>query len=191
MVEMSTRRSKLNVYCIDNMQSIKVVILDYNQAQMVESTVAATAEMARLIPRYYSWAVTGTPMSTGYNDLYGLFLFLGIIPSCSTPASFTSLYQNPDLFYQFLDLTARVIRRNAKKKVQDQVIIPIQRRKLVHISFSQFEQHYYDDLWSQCCRSTDLEWLEANNWGEGDNLTTGQKSRINQMMTELRNWVSW
>ncbi|CAO3663847.1 unnamed protein product [Umbelopsis ramanniana] len=160
-----------------------------DEAQMVESTVAATAEMARLIPRHYSWAVTGTPMSTGYNDLYGLFLFLGIIPSCSTPAPFTSLYQNPDLFYQFLDLTARVVRRNAKKKVQDQVIIPVQRRKMVHISFSQFEQHYYDDLWSQCCRSTDLEWLEANNWGEGENLTTGQKSRVNQMMTELRNWL--
>lgn len=159
------------------------------KAQMVESTVAATAEMARIIPRHYSWAVTGTPMSSGYSDLYGLFLFLGIVPSCATPSAFTSLYQNPDLFYHFLDLTARIMRRNAKQNVKDQVVIPIQRRKMAHVSFSQFEQHYYDDLWAQCCRSTNLEWLDSTNWGENDNLTSAELDQINQMKSELRIWV--
>ena len=43
------------------------VVLD--EAQEVESSTAAAAAMARLVPGVHRWAVTGTPVSRGLEDL--------------------------------------------------------------------------------------------------------------------------
>lgn len=51
------------------------VVLD--EAQEVESSTAKAAAMARLVPAVHRWAVTGTPVSRGLEDLQGLFAFLG------------------------------------------------------------------------------------------------------------------
>ena len=50
------------------------VVLD--EAQEVESSTAAAAAMACLVPGVHRWAVTGTPVSRGVEDLQGLFAFL-------------------------------------------------------------------------------------------------------------------
>jgi len=50
------------------------------QAQMVESSTAKAAEMAARLDAVHRWAVTGTPLSRGLEDLFGLLLFLRAAP---------------------------------------------------------------------------------------------------------------
>ena len=48
-----------------------------DEAQQVESTATAAAKMALELEARYRWCVTGTPLQSGMDDIYGLFLFLG------------------------------------------------------------------------------------------------------------------
>ncbi|KXZ52879.1 hypothetical protein GPECTOR_8g26 [Gonium pectorale] len=54
------------------------VVLD--EAQMVESSTAKAAEMALKLDTVHRWCVTGTPISRGLEDLFGLMAFLGARP---------------------------------------------------------------------------------------------------------------
>ncbi len=47
---------------------------------MVESSTAKAAEMAARLDAVHRWAVTGTPLSRGLEDLFGLFFFLRAAP---------------------------------------------------------------------------------------------------------------
>ena len=47
---------------------------------MVESSTAKAAEMAARLDAAHRWAVTGTPLSRGLEDLFGLFFFLRASP---------------------------------------------------------------------------------------------------------------
>jgi len=45
-----------------------------DEAQMVESSTAKAAEMALKLDAQHRWAVTGTPLSRGLEDLFGLMV---------------------------------------------------------------------------------------------------------------------
>ncbi len=47
---------------------------------MVESSTAKAAEMASKLAAHHHWCITGTPLSRGLEDLYGLFYFLKAAP---------------------------------------------------------------------------------------------------------------
>ena len=51
-----------------------------DEAQMIETTTAKTAEMARRLSSVNRWCVTGTPIGKSLNDIHGLLMFLGIDP---------------------------------------------------------------------------------------------------------------
>lgn len=51
-----------------------------DEAQMVESSTAKAAEMASKLAARHRWCITGTPLSRGLEDLYGLFFFLRAAP---------------------------------------------------------------------------------------------------------------
>lgn len=51
-----------------------------DEAQMVESSTAKAAEMASKLAARHRWCITGTPLSRGLEDLYGLFYFLKAAP---------------------------------------------------------------------------------------------------------------
>ena len=47
-----------------------------DEAQMVETSTAKAAEMAGKLAARHRWCITGTPLSRGLEDLYGLLFFL-------------------------------------------------------------------------------------------------------------------
>ena len=51
-----------------------------DEAQMVESSTAKATEMALKLRTRHRWAVTGTPLSRGLEDLFGLLAFLRCHP---------------------------------------------------------------------------------------------------------------
>lgn len=55
------------------------------QAQMVEGTSQA-AEMANNLFMINRWCVTGTPIATGLDDVYGLLKFLKV---CGSPITYS------------------------------------------------------------------------------------------------------
>ncbi|KAF7730796.1 hypothetical protein EC973_001314 [Apophysomyces ossiformis] len=160
-----------------------------DEAQMVESSVAHTAEMARLIPRIYSWAITGTPMGSRYDDLFGLYLFLGLTPCCIKANVFRQLHKQAELRGLFWEFTKETMRRNMKALLQNQVHIPPQQRWVVHVSFSAIEKHRYDDLWDLCCEETSLDWLEENGWNFHDNHGEDMRRTRQAIYAKLRSWL--
>ena len=163
---------------------------------MVESTMALVAEMARLIPRWYSWGVTGTPMKSNFDDLFGLVLFLGFTPSIRNVRIFRQLCgPNAPTWAKglFWDFSKTIMRRNIKLALTDQVHIPAQHRNIVKLGFSAIEQHYYQSIWDQCSRSCNLRQLDAIHWTpldyDGpDNLETSA-AELQRTFIKLRTWV--
>jgi len=51
-----------------------------DEAQMVESSTAKAAEMALKLDAQHRWAVTGTPLSRGLEDLFGLMVCIPAPP---------------------------------------------------------------------------------------------------------------
>ncbi|KAG0172397.1 hypothetical protein DFQ30_010533 [Apophysomyces sp. BC1015] len=160
-----------------------------DEAQMVESSVAHTAEMARLIPRVNSWAITGTPMRAKYDDLYGLYLFLGLTPFCNKPNLFRNLHRQPELRGLFWSFTKETIRRNMKALLKNQVHIPPQQRLIVNVSFSPIEKHRYDDLWELCCEETSLRWLEESEWKFPEAPGEDARRTKQNVYAKLRSWL--
>jgi SNF2 family DNA or RNA helicase len=52
-----------------------LVVLD--EAQRIKNAASTTNEVVRSIPRSRSWALTGTPIENGVDDLIGIFAFVG------------------------------------------------------------------------------------------------------------------
>ncbi|KAI8344677.1 SNF2 family N-terminal domain-containing protein [Chlamydoabsidia padenii] len=158
-----------------------------DEAQQVKSSVSQTAEMACLIPRYYSWGITGTPLkSSNYDDLYGLFIFLDQFNDIK-PIRYRHLYSS--LQPLFLDFTKQLMRRNMKCFLQSQIHIPKQHRHVIKISFSTIEQHYYNDSYEKCRQEANLDWLESIGWEEPTDMP-GEMVKYNESKRKLRHWLT-
>lgn len=163
-------------------------ILD--EAQMVESTTTKVASMANHISRWYSWAVTGTPMRSDYNDLYGLYTFLQLENTISKkPSAFEELHSNPKhkgLFFQF---TKATVRRNVKSSLTSQISIPKQSRHVVRIPFSSIEQHYYDDFWGRCRLNLRLDWMDSIGWELPSNASGSVQAHYSDSRSKMRSYL--
>ena len=88
------------------------VVLD--EAQEVESSTAKAASMARMVPAVQRWAVSGTPVSRGLEDLQGLFAFLGGPSPLTDPAWWRRTIQTP---YDAGDVGARAALHDVVRRV--------------------------------------------------------------------------
>ncbi|GAX82125.1 hypothetical protein CEUSTIGMA_g9553.t1 [Chlamydomonas eustigma] len=140
------------------------VVLD--EAQMVESGTAAAAKMALKLSTVHRWCVTGTPISTGLDDLYGLMVFLRTTPwdqkawwsrVMAGPAN-TGLEGGMRNLVQLLRPSSKVpggsrgscggdsgglMWRTAKSDVSQELNIPPQRSATTVLRFSAVERHFY------------------------------------------------
>eukprot|EP01083_Nonionella_stella_P197494 726045_1 len=123
-----------------------------DEAQHVETTVAAAAKMARRIRAKYRWCVTGTPIGQhGLQDLYGLMVFLGQEPWTQQRwwnKAISLPYFRGDSA-PLLSLLDRVMWRHSKVDVADELNLPPLTEKVVRLDFSPVEEEYYKRLLSE------------------------------------------
>lgn len=145
--------------------SIKFWRIVVDEAQMVESSTAKATEMVRKIEAVNRWAVTGTPISRGLEDLHGLFAFLGL-----TGIGWHDLIQRPlesgtyDQAYMCaLSRLIKVLKpavggimwRSSKKDVAHELRLPEQTACHNKLRFSNIERHFYDRQYQACCTQAD------------------------------------
>ena len=134
------------------------VVLD--EAQEVESSTAAAAAMARLVPGVHRWAVTGTPVSRGLEDLQGLFAFLNA-PSHLADAHWWRRVVEapferrhaPSAERLFFSVLRRVMWRNARADVADELRLPPQGQTITALRPSGIEAHWYRKQREVCERA--------------------------------------
>ena len=96
-----------------------------------------TSETASLIPRRYSFAVTGTPLKARIEDLQGLLRFLKVEPIGSNRAYLTRLLEEVPTFVRLCESLAA---RTVKAQVGNELVIPPQHRFVVPVEFTAVEK---------------------------------------------------
>ncbi|XP_047328470.1 E3 ubiquitin-protein ligase SHPRH isoform X2 [Impatiens glandulifera] len=136
-----------------NMRFQKRVCLD--EAQMVESSVAAATEMAMRLHCKFSWCITGTPIQRKLDDLYGLLRFLKASPY-DVLRWWVDVIRDP---YEKGDTGAmafthklfkQIMWRSSKLHVADELQIPPQEECLTWITLSPIEEHFYQRQHETC-----------------------------------------
>ncbi|KAI1166417.1 SNF2 family N-terminal domain-containing protein [Nemania serpens] len=112
-----------------------------DEAQQIDSGVSSAAKVARLIPRLNAWAVTGTPVKDGPNDLWGLLLFLRYEPFASDQVVWKALLKTHQTLFNSLFNMISI--RHCKQAVHDELKLPSQKRYVVNIPFTAIEEHHY------------------------------------------------
>ncbi|CAG2112442.1 unnamed protein product, partial [Medioppia subpectinata] len=123
-----------------------------DEAQMVESASAKTAQMAHRLWGQHRWAITGTPVQRSVDDLYGLLLFIGEEPFHERH------YWDKMLYYPYasgnyqpmVEALRKCFWRTSKQEVWDQLGIPAQTSTIARLQFSPVEQHFYSRQHSEC-----------------------------------------
>ena len=122
------------------------VVMD--EAQMVKSKNSNAAKMAGRIPRVHSWGVSGTPFGkNGFYDLLQLLKFVDQESVLIESKSWDYLVKNQDLMMDFL---RRIMHRNFKNLVKNELILPPQLESKIFTSLSPIEDYYYHELLKKC-----------------------------------------
>jgi len=152
-----------------------------DEAQMVEGgrsgSVAAAAAMALKLQTHHRWCVTGTPVSRGVDDLYGLLLFLGARPFCERGwwgRVISEPYQDGSAaavgrLMHFLrpgDSGRGLLWRTQKKDVRAELGLKPQTFLTERLSLSAVESHFYKRQ-HQECRATAMAALPRGVWAAG------------------------
>uniref|UniRef100_A0A0R3RI69 SNF2_N domain-containing protein n=1 Tax=Elaeophora elaphi TaxID=1147741 RepID=A0A0R3RI69_9BILA len=123
-----------------------------DEAQMVESTSSSVALMCDGFKAVNRWCVTGTPITNSVQDLYGLVRFLRIQPfwnECWWRNALMNLYQIGN-GKPISDLFSKIMWRNTKKTVSDQMLLPSKNSNLTVLRFTPIEEQFYRATLSNC-----------------------------------------
>lgn len=151
-----------------------------DEAQMVESGVSAAAQVASLLPRKHAWAVSGTPLKKDVQDLFGLLVFLRYQPYCNSSAIWNRLiHQYGDVFKT---LFGRITLRHTKDSVRHELRLPLQRRVVLTLPFTQIEDQNYKTLFETMCE-------ECGCNSDGSPLTDSWDPESPALLARMRTWL--
>ncbi|KAL8135332.1 hypothetical protein AgCh_010118 [Apium graveolens] len=126
-----------------------------DEAQMVESNVAAATEMALRLHARNRWCITGTPIQRKLDDLYGLLRFLKLSPY-DIIRWWTEVirdpYENGDVgAMEFTrNLFKQIMWRSSKVHISEELQIPPQEERVSWISLSPIEESFYQRQYDTC-----------------------------------------
>ncbi|KAH0336117.1 hypothetical protein KCU81_g8705, partial [Aureobasidium melanogenum] len=151
-----------------------------DEAQMVESGVSAAAQVASLLPRKHAWAVSGTPLKKDVQDLFGLLVFLRYQPYCNSSAIWNRLiHQYGDVFKT---LFGRITLRHTKDQVRHELRLPLQRRVVLTLPFTQIEDQNYKTLFETMCEECGCNF-------DGSPLTHSWDPESPALLARMRTWL--
>ncbi|KAI9718804.1 MAG: hypothetical protein M1828_006566 [Chrysothrix sp. TS-e1954] len=125
-----------------------------DEAQQIESGVSNAAQVAKLISRRNAWAVTGTPIKKGVDDLRGLLDFLALEPYCRK-AVFDRMVNS--YRHVFVDLFSAITIRHTKSDVHKELTLPPQDRFVISMPFTAVEEQHYGELFKEMCKVCGLD----------------------------------
>jgi len=119
-----------------------------DEAQHIETPTASSAKMAMNLVSKYKWCVSGTPIGRGkLNDLFGLFLFLGVRPF-NDKHTFTHClhFRQRGVLDKIRHILFDILWRSTKKNnsVRIQMGVPEQVETKNLLKFSSIERHFYE-----------------------------------------------
>ncbi|KAM3718745.1 E3 ubiquitin-protein ligase SHPRH [Dirofilaria immitis] len=123
-----------------------------DEAQMVESASSSVALMCDGLKAVNRWCVTGTPITSSLQDLYGLVRFLRIQPfwnECWWRNALMKPYQIGNE-KPIIDLFSKIMWRNTKKTVGNQMLSPPKTSNLTVLRFTPIEEQFYRATLSNC-----------------------------------------
>eukprot|EP00029_Vermamoeba_vermiformis_P013409 TRINITY_DN832_c0_g1_i1.p1 TRINITY_DN832_c0_g1~~TRINITY_DN832_c0_g1_i1.p1 ORF type:complete len:1725 (-),score=428.66 TRINITY_DN832_c0_g1_i1:31-4932(-) len=129
------------------------IVLD--EAQMVGEGANKAASMVAQLTATHRWAVSGTPIQKGLDDLHSLIVFLGMQPYASKPwwkqcialPYENSVHEAQGRLHTFLK---RIMWRNNKVDVADELGIPPQHEYIHKLSFTAVEEYFYRKRHGEC-----------------------------------------
>uniref|UniRef100_A0A7S0DC83 Uncharacterized protein n=1 Tax=Amorphochlora amoebiformis TaxID=1561963 RepID=A0A7S0DC83_9EUKA len=141
------------------------MVLD--EAQEVESTVKACAQMAGRIASINRWCMTGTPVGKrGLEDLYGLALFLKVSPfddiSCWR-GGLEEPYFDGDS-EPLLNLMKVLLWRHSKRHISGELKLPPLTERVIRLRFSPVEEEYYDRVLNRVRNKVFMKVREGKMW---------------------------
>ncbi|EWC46284.1 hypothetical protein DRE_04455 [Drechslerella stenobrocha 248] len=119
-----------------------------DEAQMIENGISNAAQVARVIPRVNVWAVTGTPVHRGVDDLFGLLVFLRKGPWGLNRRTWSRLCDDKR---RFASVFHELALRHTKDMVHEEIKLPRQHRMMISLGFSQVEEQNYKQLFEWAC----------------------------------------
>ncbi|GJD08828.1 E3 ubiquitin-protein ligase SHPRH [Galdieria sulphuraria] len=123
-----------------------------DEAQIVEGGSSGAADMAQYLSGTRRWCVTGTPIHKDMSDFYGLLKFLQVVPF-QDHFWWNRFVWKPALFgndQNLRRLVDRLVWRNTKNIVHNELNLPPQSTLKVILSFGPIERHFYDRQYELC-----------------------------------------
>lgn len=155
-----------------------------DEAQMIENGYSGAASVAALIPRVYSWAVSGTPVKNDVKDLYALLSFLNYQPICTAPQVWRGILsgsggnQGEDLFRQIFNVISI---RHTKTMVREEIALPAQKRYAISIPFTAVEEQHYQSIFTEMTAACGVD-------AEGNPAVEDWKPE--NYVEEMRKWLN-
>jgi E3 ubiquitin-protein ligase SHPRH len=151
-----------------------------DEAQMLESGVTNAAKVACLLPRVHSWAVSGTPLRKDIQDICGLLLFLdfGSFYDVKYLSREVAVHR-PHVFGRIFN---KIGLRHTKALVRDEMTLPPQKRIVITMPFSVFEQQNYSQLVDIMCKDIGLK-------TDGSPLSDDWDPEDSKTIESMRTWL--
>jgi E3 ubiquitin-protein ligase SHPRH len=144
----SLRRRKVYRVIPSPLQSIHWWRICLDEAQRVETPTLGSAKMALKLSTNFRWAVSGTPAAKGrLDDLFGLLVFLRSRPFSNKHWLHKCFNSSVPYTNEMIShLLKQVLWRSTKASpiVAQQMGVPEQVEKVVLLSFSSIERHFYE-----------------------------------------------